>query len=428
MTGFKLPVALIVAAFLSAMVPAARLANVYAACNPVSYPPCPPPPGGSVGSNGSGGGDVRHKRPTHTPTPTATFTPTATVTPLPAVAASATLSACNGNCAVPTRTQRYLVIPTPYRPGIPPANAGLAAILPLLCVGGGAIGGLGLLLGAVLMSSNRNRGLRSDGDVASIKPRKDPTPEVGLEPNPGLNTSSLNLGGQVFPSDHLPQNLGDNKGDLPGLNRAFNRLGLPGIGGDGDANDGDNVPTGNPFGIDPTKKSGNIGPDGKDNSPYETGGWWQIKGDYVYIYGYYQTGGTKMTLMQTLPKSWLKDPNPMDEGIGGPGSAPRDGAGNLRPHGDVLGLEGTGLPGQPTDLHGNLSNLAHLNENANLGSTSGVGVQQGGATDPSGDADSPAPGDASQLKQILDSYDATYDPSPEHPVSGLGSAAKTQGH
>jgi hypothetical protein len=234
-------------------------------------------------------------------------------------------------------------------------------------------------------------------------------------PSVGLNASDLtNLAHQINPSGHVPLAHGAD-GSLDGLNRALNRAGLPGIGGDGYSNDGtENLPPG----TNPNDPARQIPGDGVKGSPYQTGGFWTDNGRYINIYGYYDTAGEQHFLVAVVLKS-KSDPVPDDDGTSGAGTLPLDGTGKVRPHGDVLDLNEEG-PGLPADLHGDLSNLANLNEQANLGHSSSPGTQHGGATDPGGDSDNDNSADAGDLKQILDSYDATYDPSPEHPLSDSG--------
>lgn len=236
-------------------------------------------------------------------------------------------------------------------------------------------------------------------------------------PNVGLTTKDLTLGGQIFPSGYLPP-AGGGDGTFDGINRALNREGLPGLPNGGDANDepsGSGKPTGDQGEADPLKAAGN------DNQ-MRWGTWkgddWVAYGSYLYIFGDHGHGE-----IAQFPRSYAsKDPIPDDDTPGGTAAPATDGAGHLRPHGDVLGLEGSGLPGQPVDTHGNLANLGKLNEHANLGNSSGVGTQQGAATDPNPDADPSGSGDASQLKQIINNNDPATDPSVQHPLEDTGSA------
>jgi hypothetical protein len=286
-------------------------------------------------------------------------------------------------------------------------------VLSWLCVGSGLLGGLGLLIGLGLLTSDRRRGLKGDGDVASLKPRKSPLPAIGMQPNIGLDTSDLaNLEHQFFPSGHRPTT-STKAGTLAGLNNALHGLGLPGLGPSGTANDG-----GKPEGT-------NIPPqEGYDNGGYivTTGGGWNE------FYAYDDSSRSSTHLVAVLnkedSKAFFRDPIRDEDGTNeGATTLPLDGTGHVRPHGDVLDLQNSGLSGPPADLHGELKNLANLNENASLGNSSGPGTHHDAATDPSSDSDAPADGSLDDMKQILDSNEAVVDPSPEHPKSNLGSSA-----
>jgi hypothetical protein len=214
--------------------------------------------------------------------------------------------------------------------------------------------------------------------------------------------------------------LGGNKGSSEGLNRALKRAGLPGLGHGGYASDGDS-PSQHIQDVD------DIPADGKKGSPYQNGGYVVWTEDYVEYWGF--GSGDKAKLVAIVPQTWLKDPNPMDDGTSGPGSPPLDGAGHVRPPGDVLGLEGE--IGRPVGGKGNLTQLGKINMHANLGNSSTPARQLHAATDPdpSGDGGDAGEADAGDLKEIIDSNDAAIDPSPEHPLSQSGKAAsKNIGH
>jgi RHS repeat-associated protein len=236
----------------------------------------------------------------------------------------------------------------------------------------------------------------------------------------GLIPDLVNLGRlkEIGVPDRIPSQSGAPTGDLGGLNRAFNRMGLPGLGLPG-GNESDGESSGDSTG--PQGTSGGVCPDDEagDSNEYHGRSDRPLEPEGLGPYDYFSTAWGLVTEPIKAVIEWLVGelipkivPDPMDDGTRGPGGVKTDGSGHVRPHGTESDNEVGGI-GHPLDRgwRVSLADLAHFHQQTGGGSSSAPGVNRDAPTNP-GNGDGQDNGPAGEMKAVVSTYDAVFDPAP----------------